>query len=213
MKRDPLLASHWPASRVRQCLRRKDKAALVQFLKERHEERFFEPLRHLKTAPGNIQGYGFAMMALCALLVETIQSYRDGLPTTFPPGLNRLRNMPRVPSPYRIPSNLRINGKQAFQRFFRAQTRYFSGLSGGRFYKNIRNGLLHQGQTKAGWTLSKRGPSVWDAKAKVIFRDNFAEQLEGAFGDYLEELQKRGWNHRQWTNAARKIWWLIHLSL
>jgi hypothetical protein len=67
-------------------------------------------------------------------------------------------------------------------------------------------------QTKAGWTLSKWGTGVCDVKQKVIFRDDFAEQLEGAFGDYLVKLQKRGWNHRQWINAARKIWWLIRLS-
>jgi len=120
--------------------------------------------------------------------------------------------MPKVSAPYRIPLGLQINGKKTFQRFFRAHARQFSGLSGARFYKNIRNGLPHQGKTKAGWTLSKWGSDVCDAKEKVIFRDDFAKHLESAFGDYLAELQRRGWGHRQWTNAARKIWWLIRLS-
>ncbi len=212
MNSDLRLAANWPISKVRRCLRKKDRDGLVQFLRERHDERFFKPIRYLKGAPGNIQGYGFAMMALCALLVETIQSYRDGLPTTFAPELNRLRNMPKVPAPYRILLGLQINAKKTFQGFFRPHARQFSGLSGARFYKNIRNGLLHQGQTKAGWTLSKWGPGVCDAKETVIFRDDFAKQLESAFGDYLAELQRRGWGHRQWTNAARKIWWLIRLS-
>jgi len=185
MNSDLRLAANWPISKGRRCLRKKDRDGLVQFLRERHDERFFELIRYLKGAPGNIQGYGFAMMALCALLVETIQSYRDGLPTTFAPELNRLRNMPKVSAPYRIPLGLQINGKKTFQRFFRAHARQFSGLSGARFYRNIRNGLLHQGQTKAGWTLSKWGPGVCEAKEKVIFRDDFAKQLESAFGDYL----------------------------
>jgi len=213
MSSDLKLASNWPVSKVRSCLRRKDRNGLVEFLRERQHERFFRPITHLKNASGNIQGYGFAIMALCALLVETIQSYRDGLPTTFPPELDRLRNMQGVPPRYRIPLSLRINGKKAFERFFRAHRRQFPGLSGGRFYKNIRNGLLHQGQTKARWSLSKWGPDVCDPKGKVIYRDKFAEQLESAFEDYLTKLRKRGWNHRQWINAARKIWWLIRLSL
>src|ERR1700688_2731733 len=119
MSSDLRLASNWPISKVRTCLRRRDRNGLVQFLKERHEERFFSPIRLLKSAPGNAQGYGFAIMALCALLVETTQSYRDGLPTTFRPELDRLRSMPRVPAQYQIPLGLRINGKKAFARFFR----------------------------------------------------------------------------------------------
>lgn len=212
MKRDPYLAATWRASKVRSCLRRKDKDGLVRFLRERHQERFFQPLIHLKSAPGNMQGYGFAMMAVCALLVETIQSYRDGLPTTYAPELRKLRNRSGVPPAYKIPPTLQVNGKETFQRFFRAYTHNFGGLSGARFYRNIRNGLLHQGQTKAGWTIWKRGFRVWDAKQKKIFRDDFAEALETSFEGYLAVLQKRKWKSRLWTNAARKIWWLIRLS-
>ena len=72
MKRDPYLAANWRASKVRSCLRRKDKDDLVRFLRERHQERFFQPIRHLKSAPGNMQGYGFALMALCALLASRL---------------------------------------------------------------------------------------------------------------------------------------------
>jgi hypothetical protein len=128
----------------------------LQFLRERHQERFSSPIRNLKSAPDNMQGYGFSMMALSALLVETIQSYRDGLPTTNPGELDKLRNRSQIPPPYRIPTSLKVNGRKAFQRFFHAYQQNFDGLSGRRFYKNIRNGLLHQGQTKGGWTLRKQ---------------------------------------------------------
>src|SRR5258708_20675801 len=139
MNSDLRLAANWPISKVRRCLRKKDRDGLVQFLRERHDERFFKPIRYLKGAPGNIQGYGFTMMALCALLVETIQSYRDGLPTTFAPELNRLRNMPKVPAPYRIPLALQINAKKTFHLSFSAHAPQFSGLTGARFYTTLRN--------------------------------------------------------------------------
>jgi len=213
MKRDPLLAQEWPASRVRRCLRKKDKKSLVQFLRDRHQERFFKPIRKLKSSPGNIQGYGFAMMALCSLLVETIQSYRDGLPTTGGRELAHFRTLKNVPSPYRIPAGLTAGGKKAFRRFFRSNRSHFPGLGGARFYMNIRNGLLHQGQTKGAWTVWKQGSRVFDAKQKRIFRDDFAEALEATFKVYLATLQKRAWRSGLWTNAARKIWWLIRLSV
>lgn len=212
MSSDQKLATNWPINQVRRCLRKEDREGLVQFLRERHEERFFRPIEHLMVASGNVQGYGFAVMSLCALLIETIQSYRDGLPTTFGPELDRLKKMRTIPAPYRIPPGLHVNGKEAFQRFFRAHSQEFSGLSGAGFYKSIRNGLLHQGQTKAGWTLTKYGAGVWDAKEKIIFRDAFAKQLQSAFREYLTDLRSRPWHHRLWTNAARKIWWLIRLS-
>jgi hypothetical protein len=71
---------------------------------------------------------------------------------------------------------------------------------------------LHQGQTKAGWTIWKQGPGIWDAKQKRIFRDNFAEALEASFEAYLSELQEKHWESKVWINAARKVWWLIRLS-
>ncbi len=134
--REIQLATNWGVSRVRRSLRRRNIAELVTFLRARQDERFFEPIRVLKGAHGNHQGYGFAMMALCSLLIETIQSFRDGLPTTHGRELNRLRRLRRVPVPFQIPAGLRVNGREAFQRFFRTYRGHFPGVSGTRFYKN-----------------------------------------------------------------------------
>jgi len=48
---DPFLAANWRASKVLQCLEEKKKADLVAFLRERHKERFFDPIQHLKSGP------------------------------------------------------------------------------------------------------------------------------------------------------------------
>src|SRR4051812_44253204 len=116
--RDLLLAADWRISRVRKALRAKDKAGLIEFIRQRHRERFFEPIEKLRDAPGNVQGYGFAMMALCSLLIETIQSYREGLPSTYDAELTRLRRLKNVPADYAIPATLHVRGKEAFERFF-----------------------------------------------------------------------------------------------
>ena len=80
------------------------------------------------------------------------------------------------------------------------------------FYRNIRNGILHQGQTKCGWTVRKKGSAICEPKTKIIYRDQFAAALELCFGKYLCELENASWTHARWTNAARKIWWLVRLS-
>ena len=211
-KKDPLLANNWPTSAVVRCLRRKDRAQLIQFLRDRHQERFFEPIRCIRNVEGNEQGFGFAVMALCSLLVETIQSYRNGLPTTNPGELNELRTLKKVPDAYQLPAQLKVKGKDEFQQFFRDYREEFPGVCGRRFYENIRNGLLHQGQTKGRWTLLKQGPSVCDAKGRIIYRDQFSERLECCFERYLDDLANRTWSDTIWTNAARKVWWLIRLS-
>jgi len=213
MSQNMKLASRWPIVKVRRCLRNRDRNGLVRFIKERHEERFFQPIRHLINLPENPQGYGFATMALCALLVETIQSYEDGLPTTHSQELKRLRTLHRIPAAYRLPPSLQVNGKKTFQRFFLQHRQHFSGVSGTRFYKNIRNGLLHQGQTRAGWTLRKASSDICDPGRRIIYRDNFMEALEASFNEYLGKLRAREWDSRLWRCAARKIWWLIRLSV
>jgi len=210
--REILLASRWPASKVRSCLRRKDRPQLVRFLKDRHEERFFGPIDHIAHVRGNELGVGFSVMALCSLLIETMQCYRDGLPTTDRRELDRLRSLKRTPPAYQIPASLRPNGKEEFRRFFAKYRNEFSGLRPSAFYRKIRNGILHQGQTKGGWTLRRSDSVVCDPGKKIIYRNRFATQLRSCFDGYLEELRVANWSEPIWNNAARKIWWLIRLS-
>lgn len=209
IKRDLFLAAGWRISRVRASLRTKDRAGLVEFIRQRHRERFFDPIQQLRSAERNQQGYGFAMMALCSLLIETIQSYRDGLPTTDRRELDRLRGL-KVPAPYAIPAGLRVNGTKAFRRFFSRFRNKFDAMSGLKFYKNVRCGLLHQAQTKRGWTIAVNKRSLHEHHS--IDRNRFASNLEQAFESYLAELGNRRWDTAAWRNARRKIWWLIRLS-
>jgi len=73
-QKEPELATGWPISKVEECLAAADKESLLQFVVRRYEERFLKPIRTLGSAPRNYRGYGFAIMALCSLLVESLQS-------------------------------------------------------------------------------------------------------------------------------------------
>lgn len=70
----------WPLSKVDACLNNRDKDALMKFIGQRYAERFVSAITTLRATPGSTSGYGFAIMALCSLLVESLQSYRYGLP-------------------------------------------------------------------------------------------------------------------------------------
>ena len=200
---EALLANDWPVSKVVACVRTKSKNDIVQFLRERHEERFFDPIQRL-TSTGNKHGYGFAIMALCSLLIETIQCYQYGLPSTNARELNALG----------VPKAEWKSGREAFNEFFSNPTHQglFPNVDGDSFYSNIRNGLLHQAQTKDGWKIKTGQPLLWNAKDKIIDRDKFSGALRKAFAAYLEELSKSDCAVEIWVNAIQKICWLVRIS-
>jgi hypothetical protein len=86
-------------------------------------------------------------------------------------------------------------------------------MDGSEFYHSIRNGLLHQAQTKRGWTIRIGQKKLCDPTNKIIDRDQFAGRLEAAFKSYLRELRRNDWTSDIWQEAERKIWWLVRLSL
>src|ERR1700756_4185060 len=80
---EPKLARSWSISRVQRCLDSADKDSLLLFIEHRYREGFFKPIAKLMESSDQFQGYGFAIMALCSLLIESLQCYRYGLPTTY----------------------------------------------------------------------------------------------------------------------------------
>lgn len=218
---DPKLAPNWRAGRVLDCLvkGRHAKKDLITFIAERHKARFFAPIKHLQGTPRLHKGrqgfgYGFAVMALCALLIETIQSYWEGLPSTNKRELSDLKKR-TAPPEYAIPraDTWPKNNAKVFEKFFANPVfgPFFPDVNSSEFYKNIRNGLLHQAQTKGGWLLERSGP-LWDGTNRKINRDLFAEAVEDAFDRYIQELRDRDWETERWRNARRKTWWLVELS-
>jgi hypothetical protein len=210
---EPELATGWPVSKVATCMNKGDSTSLVKFLRKRYEERFLNPLRTLMSAPDHRLGYGFSIMALCSLLIESLQSYRDGLPTTYQGEYGKLAHF-NPPAAFEVPTQERKNGKQAFQDFFSLPQHkaLFPDVDGGIFHDAIRNGLLHQAQTKSGWTIRTGQSRLWDAHKKIVDRNKFTDALTRAFNQYLEELNLAAWDAEIWKRARRKLWWLMKLS-
>jgi hypothetical protein len=210
---EPELATGWSLSKVEACLNSGQKDEIVPMIQQRYQERFLEPVRTLRSAPGHSRGYGFAIMALCSLLIESLQSYRYGLPTTNKGEFGRLASFSPPPE-YTIPDAERKSGGQVFADFFTLDSHraLFPGVDGTVFYEAIRNGLLHQAQTKSGWRVKIGQPQLWNVADRVLDRNKFADALACAFNQYIEELNRAAWDDEIWLKTRRKVWWLVRLS-
>ncbi|MGH8924016.1 MAG: hypothetical protein ACRDWA_05145 [Acidimicrobiia bacterium] len=111
---------------------------------------------------------GFAITALCCLLVETLQSFREGSSR---------------------------NTKRQFERFlarpaFRGE---FAEAVASRFYTGVRSGILHEAETRKWtiWRTSQVGKIV-EALGEgryLLYRNQFFDAIKQEFNDYLADLQ------------------------
>ncbi len=154
-------------------------------------------------------------MALCSLLIETIQSFWEGLPSTNTADLGRLKKNYSPPVEFQVPeSDWPNKGEDIFVAFFSNSlfAYFFPGVDGVKFYKNIRCGLLHQAQTKDGWKLTAVGEDLWNEVESTINRDLFSKSVRTSFFAYTNLLGMPGLAPERWAKARRKIWWLMELS-
>jgi hypothetical protein len=157
-----------------------DCAGIAKFLYDRFMERYISPLKAVKEGEES----GFLIMASCCLLIEGLTAFREGWCSTE--GLS----------------------ERALQLFFNQEDRFalFRGHEHD-FWKSVRCGILHQGETGRGWTLNftDRFGELFVANAKRVNCFKFMEQLEAALGDYRESLSRTPWKYEQWRNVRRKM--------
>jgi hypothetical protein len=130
--------------------------------------------------------YSFSSMALCCLLIETLHQFYNGLDVTVFRG-----------------------HREAFVIFLTRSVffgRHFTRRTAGFFYSDIRNGILHQAQTKRNTQLSV------DQEQMVIEIENgirldvikFKDELINEYQQYLDSLMHRT-NNVVRENFIRKM--------
>ena len=186
------------------------KEEVIDFIYNRLYERYIEPSKLLveikSNATFNLSGgciklrplagvleaileakLGFSIMANMCLLIETLQSFKYGW------------------------ENSHNHSQEAFIEFFKHAGNTFKGLEGKIFYKHIRCGILHQGETTGGWKLQLRGDIV-DPKGKNINTRMFLKTMENILDEYREELkvQSQQSSSPLWINFQLKLHAIIH---
>lgn len=144
----------------------------IQIFIRRVEPRYLQPVRLLiesdEKLPLKERKFGFTIMAINCLLIETLYSFRNGIVDN------------------------KNNGKPTFVNFLTQSVSFkehFDTASAGIFYNHIRNGILHQAETKEGTRIRDVGPLVRKTGDGIaINRTLFFDQLESEFHIYVDEL-------------------------
>jgi hypothetical protein len=144
----------------------------IQIFISRVEPRYLQPVRLLirsdEKLPLKERRFGFTIMAINCFLIEALYSFRNGI------------------------IDNRNNGKSTFVNFLTQSVSfktYFDTESAGIFYNHIRNGILHQAETKEGTRIRDVGPLVRRiGNGIAINRTLFFEQLESEFHIYVDEI-------------------------
>lgn len=146
----------------------------VDIFAERIKSRYLDPVDLLietdqKLTP-NERKFGFSIMAIDCLLIETLQSFRDGLIDT--------------------------NGKskKMFKRYLSENERFrdhFDENQARKFYDDVRCGILHQAEIMGDSLLWSVGPLKGEKLdgTPYINRTEFHKMLKDGFEQYCNELK------------------------
>lgn len=157
-----------------------DKPILVSIIEHRLSRRFLKVIENAKEEDLS----SFMSMAVCCLLIETLECFYLGWANT-----NR-------------------KGVKVFKNFFDRYTNEFPGFyeKSVDFYENVRCGLLHQAETYNGWFLVKRGEIYEQGQGvKTINGDKFVIATKNAIEIYLDLLRDKHLNDELWDNAFIKL--------
>jgi hypothetical protein len=162
-----------------------NKAGIANFVFKRLSERYLIPLENVPSEFKN----GFSLMANACLLIETYESFRQGWKDTN--------------GPYLRPFDLFFEREQGFKDF-----KY--GYSS-KFYRNVRCGILHQGETTGGWKITRlKEAPIFNKAEKTINATKFFNELRKSLEAYRDLLINSDWEHDEvWVNCRKKISYII----
>jgi hypothetical protein len=165
------------ASDLHGWLRAHDRDKIADFLQARFEERYFAPILSMNPE----QKHGFLIMAICCLTIEALECFRHGWRSTDK------------------------KTKDAFKAFLTQEPRFavFSPYVDS-FYKGVRCGILHQGETYRGWKIRRGGPLL-DDNTLSVNASRFHLELQRVLADYVKELKGSDFKSKLWKQARKKL--------
>ncbi len=163
-------------------IKNKNKEKIADFIYNRLHSRYIKPFEYKddKNIYQTQYKNGFSMMASYCLLVETLQSFKNGWGDSD-----------------------RKSG-QAFKEFFQ-DNEDFSTLKnkGKEIYSHVRCGILHQGETTGGWKIRRDGDKLEENNAINVFK--FGKALEKSLENYKKKLKSEEWDSEMWDNFRTKM--------
>lgn len=133
---------------------------------------------------------GFSIMTNCCLLIEMIATYFEGTNETTK------------------------SGSETFKAVFIKAKQYGNNLKvfeNETFYKNIRCGLLHQGETYGKFKIRRAG-KLFDKTNLIINAMLFCDDLKNFLESYKQELISAKWDSEIWDKCRVKLRYIIKNS-
>ncbi len=160
-----------------------NKAGIANFVFKRLSERYLIPLENV---PSDFKN-GFSLMANACLLIETYESFIHGWKDTTAPEC------------------------RPFDSFFKREEGYKDfKYDSSNFYFNVRCGILHQGETKGGWKITRnKDAPIFNKAEKTVNAAKFFKELRVSLESYRELLINSDWNDLIWQNCRKKISFII----
>ncbi len=168
-------------AKYRSMIQQQRKLEIVQFVRDRFTERYITPLQSIPKMPRNLRN-GFCTMAICCLMIESLESFWHGWPVTD--GKSRL----------------------AFCSFFdrSPNLKDFRGHAG-EFYKHVRCGILHQAETTGGWKITRKGLLLFEPLTKTIDATLFHNEMVRCLDSYCSALEYEGLDSELWSALKNKM--------
>lgn len=169
----------------------KAREEIANFIGERFKERYIRPFIFDDERYQLDYNNGFAIMACCCLLIETIECHirgkssipKDDAVKYFKAFFERAKN---------------LSYKNALCEFIDVP-----------FYGAIRCGILHQGETKEGYRILRSGKLL---NGKKINAFAFLKHLDKYVDSYVLELKSQEWNDEIWVNFRNRMSFTIKQS-
>lgn len=172
-----LLTETVTVGQARDWMRKKDspsKNSLVKLIYDRFSSRYVKHLHGIDS--------GFLKMAVACLMIETLESFRQGKKDT------------------------KGKSEKMFKDFFATEEQLFPGFHdiASNFYSSIRCGILHQAESTNAWRILRKD-DLLDKTNRTINATKFIKALEKSLNNYVDKLKTSKFNSTIWKNALRKI--------
>ncbi len=167
----------------------------VKIMRGRLQSRFIGPIEKILENDSS-SGEGFAAVALMCMLIEFVQSMRDGKVYRTPLFGNKIRDAAQKLGvsideygSHLQPNKCR-NSKDLFVKFLAGNepfSQWFNGTRAEDFYACVRCGLMHEAATKGNWLIHQKKagqPSMvfeeQENGSYVLYRTPFFEALKSS---------------------------------
>lgn len=174
---DYLLTETVTVGDLKKWMKDKDDSSKNKIINLIHHRFLNRYVKHVKSNDS-----GFLIMAVSCLMIETLESFRQGKKDTK--GIS-----------WRM-----------FRDFFETEEKLFPGFKDihSDFYSSIRCGILHQAETTNAWRILRKD-ALLDKSNKSINAKKFVTALEKSLDNYIGALKTSDIKSQLWKNALLKL--------